>query len=88
MNEGASERGGAEEKKNADLIQFHATVNGLTNHVHLYNTCIIHSRYTSVYMLMRDAEGRKKEASKVTQTKQHNTPEAVAFLKKDELPRV
>ena len=87
MNEGVSERGEAEEKK-ADLIQFHATVNGLTNHVHLYNTCIIHSRYTSVYMLMRDSEERKKEASKVTHTKQHNTPKSVAFLKKDELPRV
>ena len=34
-------------------------------------------------MLMRDAEGRKKEASKVIQTtKQHNTHKAVTFPKK------
>ena len=40
---------------------------------------------------MRDAEGRKKEASKVKQTnkaKQHSTPKAVTFPKKNELPRV
>ena len=39
-------------------------------------------------MLMRDAEGRKKEASKVKQTnkaKQHNTPKAVTFPEKNEL---
>ena len=44
-----------------------------------------------VYMLMRDGERRKKEASKVKQTnkaKQHSTPKAVAFHKKNELPRV
>ena len=39
-------------------------------------------------MLMR---GRKKEASKVKQTtikaKQHSTPKAVTFPKKNELPR-
>ena len=37
-------------------------------------------------------EGRKKEASKVKQTnnkaKQHSTPKAVTFPKKNELPRV
>ena len=40
---------------------------------------------------VRDAEGRKKEASKVKQTnkaKQHSTPKAVTFPKKNELPRV
>ena len=38
---------------------------------------------------MRD-EGRKKEASKVKQNKakQHSTPKAVTFPKKNELPRV
>ena len=43
-------------------------------------------------MLMRDAERRKEEASKVIQTteqiKQHDTPKAVTFPKKNELPRV
>ena len=37
-------------------------------------------RLIHTYMLMRDAEGRKKEASKVKQTnkaKQHSTPKAV-----------
>ena len=36
-------------------------------------------------------EGRKKEATKVKQTnkaKQHSTPKAVTFLKKNELTRV
>ena len=40
---------------------------------------------------MRDEEGRKKEASKVKETtkpKQHSTPNAVIFRKKNELPRV
>ena len=37
---------------------------------------------------MRDEEGRKKEASKVTQTKQHSTSKAVTLPKKNELPRV
>ena len=45
-----------------------------------------------MYMfLMRDEQGRKKEASKVKQAnkaKQHSTPEAVTFPKKNELPRV
>ena len=36
-------------------------------------------------VLMRDEEGRKKEASKV---KQHSTPKVVIFPKKNELPRV
>ena len=48
-------------------------------HVHVYNT------------FMRDKEGRKKEASKVIQTnkaKQHSTPKAVTFPKKNELPWV
>ena len=42
-------------------------------------------------MLMRDEKGRKKEASKTVKTnkaKQHNTPKAVIFLKKNELPQV
>ena len=36
----------------------------------------------AIYMLMRDAEGRKKKASKVKQTNkatQHSTPKAVTF---------
>ena len=41
---------------------------------------------------MRDEkEGRKKEASKIKQTnkaKQHGTPKAVTFPRKNELPRV
>ena len=38
----------------------------------------IHNRYSSyMYMLMRDAEGGKKEASKVI----HSTPKAVTFPK-------
>ena len=41
---------------------------------------------------MRDEEGRKKEASKLKQTtikaKQHSTPKAVTFPKKNELPWV
>ena len=45
-----------------------------------------------VYMLMRDAEGRKKERSKQGQTnnkaKQYSTPKAVSFPNKNELPRV
>ena len=42
-----------------------------------------------MYMLMTDAERRRKETSKVIQTtKQHSTPKAVTFLKKNELPRV
>ena len=39
-----------------------------------------------IYMLMRDKEGRKKEASKGKQkneAKQHSTPEAVTFPKKN-----
>ena len=43
------------------------------------------------YMLMRDAEGRKKEAIKVKQTtRQSNTthPRQSFFLSKNELPRV
>ena len=43
---------------------------------------------TCTIILMRDAEGRKKEASKVVQTsKQHNTLKAATFPKK-EMPRV
>ena len=38
------------------------------------------------YMLMRDEDGRKKQAS--NKAKQHNTPKAVTFPKKNELPRV
>ena len=44
---------------------------------HVYTVCI----------LMRDEEGRKKEASKVKQTK-YSTPKAVTFPKKNELPRM
>ena len=39
-----------------------------------------------VYMLLRDAEGKKKEA-KNNKAKQHSTPKAVTFPKKKE-PRV
>ena len=43
-------------------------------------------------MLMRYAEGRKKEASKAIQinnkAKQHNTPKTVTNLNKNELPHV
>ena len=48
----------------------------------------------SIYMLMRDEEGRNKEASKVIhvlttiKAKQHSTPKAVTFPKKNELPWV
>ena len=37
-----------------------------------------------MYMLMRDVEGRKKEASKVIQ-KQHSTPKAVIFYSKGKM---
>ena len=43
-----------------------------------------------VHVLMRD-EKKEKEASKIKQTneaKQHSTPKAVTFPKKNELPRV
>ena len=40
-----------------------------------------------MYMLMRDAEGRK-ESKVIRTTKQHNTPKAVTFPEKNELPRV
>ena len=40
----------------------------------------------NVYMLMRGEEERKEEAS--NKAKQHNTPKAVTFPKKDELPWV
>ena len=49
----------------------------------LIKTCIY--AHTFMYLLMRDAEGRKKEASKVKQTnkaKQHSTPKAVTLPKK------
>ena len=42
--------------------------------------------YMYIYMLMRYEEERKKEASKVKQTikaKQHGTPKAVTFPKKN-----
>ena len=46
---------------------------------------IIMCRYMYIHVLMRDAEGRKKQASKVVQTtikaKQQNTPKAVTFPK-------
>ena len=56
----------------------------------LISSCIcIYIVYTC---LVRDAEGKKNEASKVKQTtikaKQHSTPKAVTFPKKNELPRV
>ena len=47
--------------------------------------------HVHVHVLMRDEEGRKKEASKVKQinkAKQHSTPKSVTFPKKNELPRV
>ena len=48
--------------------------------------------YMFTHVLMRDEkEGRRKEASMVKQTnkaKQHSTPKAVTFPKKNELPRV
>ena len=47
--------------------------------------CFFLSSFSSLiknmYILMRDAESRKKEASK----QQHNTPKAVTFAKKNEL---
>ena len=48
------------------------------------------THHVQLYMLMRDAEGRKKEASKAIQrnAKQHSTPKAVTFLKKNEMRRV
>ena len=48
-----------------------------------------HLSFKNVYM--RDAEGRKKEASKVKTnytSKEHSTPKAVTFPKKNELPRI
>ena len=46
--------------------------------------------YTCMYMLMRDEEGRKKEASKVihvqkNKAKQHSTPKTITFPNKNEL---
>ena len=57
----------------------------------LFYPCRVHVDII-IYMLMRDEEGRKKEASKVIQTaikaKQRRTPKAVTFPKENELPRV
>ena len=39
------------------------------------------------YMLMRDAEGRKKQARLYKQQLKHNTPKAVTFPQKNELPQ-
>ena len=45
------------------------------SHIQRLIKWLISSSHVHLYMLMRDAEGRKKEASKVIQTtKQHNTP--------------
>ena len=46
--------------------------------------------YVHVHVLMRDEkEGRKKQARcNKQQGKQHSTPKAVTFPKKNELPRV
>ena len=48
--------------------------------------------YYTLYMFLNERwEGRKKEASKVKQTnkaKQHSTPKAVTFPRKNELPQV
>ena len=40
------------------------------------------------YMLMRDEEERSKQGHTNNKAKQHNTPKAVTFQKKDELPQV
>ena len=41
------------------------------------------------HVLMRDEkEGRKKQGQTNNKTKQHSTPKAVTFAKKNELPRV
>ena len=67
-------------------------------HVHVHvvehrncSTCI-HVSYIHVYMFLNErCEGRKKEASKLKQTnkaKQHSTPKAVTFPRKNELPQV
>ena len=47
-------------------------------------------RYWNIYTCFNERwEGRNKEASKVKETnKQHSTPKAVTFPKKNELPRV
>ena len=42
-----------------------------------------------MHVLMRDEnEGRKKQGQTNNKVKQHNTPRAVTFPKKNELPRV
>ena len=64
----------------------------------LWNVCCTCTIYTvniltlHMYMLIRDAEERKEERSKQGQinnkAKQHSTPKAVTFPKKNELPQV
>ena len=54
--------------------------------------CTCTYTYNLMYMFLNERwEGRKKEASKVKQTnkaKQHSTPKAVTFPRKNELPQV
>ena len=64
------------------------------NYTHVH--CIIHCTYTlyiihvHVSIMGDEKEGRKKEASKVKQTRQNNTahPRQLIFPEKNELPRV
>ena len=44
--------------------------------------------YVHVYMLMRRKEERSKQGQTNNKAKQHSTPKAVTFPKKNELPRV
>ena len=54
-------------------------------------SAVLTSASISIYMLMRDAERRKKEASKVKQTMRQNNiarPIRSLFQRKNELPQM
>ena len=67
-----------------DLACFFPLIN---MYIYMQCTCIY---MFLMYTLMRDEKGRKKETSKLykQQTKQHSTPKAITFPKKNELPLV
>ena len=60
--------------------------------LHVYcNSCGTAIASLQKYMSVRDAEGMKKEASKVktnNKARQHSTPKVFLFPKNNELPRV
>ena len=57
---------------------------------YLYNgKCIGNALYMYIHVLMRDEkEGRSKQGQTNNMVKQHSTPKAVTFPKKNELPQV